>query len=87
MPPRNTFVVPVRGEVFSFFYDRDRPGELHIYARHRASPVDAIETYFGAAPRWNEEHQRYETEGPTHTLYWVRYARDGAVVVISCFPH
>ncbi len=70
---------------FLFKTDPDHPELLHIYARHLTTPEDAIETFFAAPPRWNEQYQRQETYSETHALYW-NWARPGRVVrVISCY--
>jgi hypothetical protein len=38
--------VKYKGHTFVFKYDQDAPELLHIYARHRMEPRDAISIFF-----------------------------------------
>ena len=84
-PRWETYADDESGLLFLFKTDTDDPAMLHIYARHLTRPEDAIETFFAAAPEWNERYQRHETYSATHGLYWT-WARPNRVVrVITCF--
>jgi hypothetical protein len=70
---------------FRFYYDLERPEELHVNVRHGTSLEEVIQTYFDGEGVWNAEHKRFETATGTHVLYWARHPIDGSVLVITCF--
>ena len=85
VPVRRALIVEANGELFRFYYDRDRSDQLHIVARHGARPEDTIATFFRGVTIWNDRSMRYETLTETHCLYWTRHAHDRSVIIVSCF--
>ena len=75
---------------FVFKYETGNPEMLHIYARHRVTPDDAIGIFFTYDPVWNEKWARFETYSKTHGLFWYwcnkkKNEKKKVVMVISCF--
>jgi hypothetical protein len=74
-----------KGIRFLFKFDEAAPDLLHIYARHLATPRDAIAVFFEGMTIWNVQNQRFETSSRSHCVYWFWLEKDKAVLVISCF--
>lgn len=69
-----------------FKMDDIDPDLLHIYARHLTTIDDALDVFFGSAPTWNEQFERYENYNDTHGLYWFWINQPNKIVmVVSCF--
>ena len=77
--------VESEGLRFRFYLDREHPAALHIHARHGLDIPDALEIFFDAEPRWNEQHQRFENQVGNRFLYWAWKQPNAEVVVITCF--
>jgi hypothetical protein len=79
-------VIRSGGILFSFAYDEDDWTLLHIFARHRKEPRDAIWAWFNGQCEWNDEYRRYEGKAGAIGLYWFWIDPDASrVMVISCF--
>jgi hypothetical protein len=78
--------VKSNGVIFVFKYEADHPELLHIYARHRKEPSDAVEVYFDAPSVWNPERKRFEAYTETQGIFWFWLDEHRKVVfVITCF--
>ena len=74
------------GYTFVFKYEDDHPDLLHIYARHRKEPDDAIYIFFNGVAAWNTTYERFETTLDGEGLFWFWIDKPGKVVmVVSCF--
>lgn len=83
----NTSKVTKRGITFYFKTDAVDPTLLHIYARHLASPADAIDAFFDyESEEFNIDYDRYETKGTTWTIYWFWLNLEKTkVMIVTCF--
>jgi hypothetical protein len=85
---KRQFVARAKGHVFFFQWDAVAPGLLHIYARHRKLPDDAIFLFFArsASQTWDDEHQRWERVLGNECVYWFWIDESRKLVQIcSCF--
>ena len=78
-------LVESEGLRFRFYLDREFRSTLHIHVRHGMDIPDALELFFDAAARWDEQHKRYENRKGSRALYWAWKQPDVEVVIISCF--
>jgi hypothetical protein len=78
--------IRTNGHTFFFKFEEDHPELLHIYARHRKEPDDAIDIFFQGISIWNEEYKRFESTLANERLYWFWLDEPKKIVmVITCF--
>jgi len=78
--------VKAQGTTFVFKYELDVPDILHIYARHKKEPDDAIYLFFEGPSYWNLKRGLYETIVGTEGLWWFWIDEEARIVmVVSCF--
>lgn len=76
----------VNGVTFVFKYETDYPDLLHIFARHRKEPDDAIYIFFNGQTSWNSAQNLNETmlDGEGLWWFWIK-EEEKVVMVVSCF--
>lgn len=74
------------GITFVFKYETDPPDMLHIFARHRKEPDDAIYIFFNGTTSWNSSQELWETllDGEGLWWYWINEPQK-VLLVVSCF--
>lgn len=78
--------VPARGIVFVFKYEDEPPDMLHIFARHRKQPQDAIAVWLGATDhRWDDRYSRFEASHGGQGILWYWIVQDRVVMIVSCY--
>jgi hypothetical protein len=85
MPEYKRIFSQETGLRFVFKYEPDSAEMLHIFARHRKEPIDAITVWIEGEHAYNENHRRFEATYQGLGIYWFWIKVDAVVMIITCF--